>query len=69
MTRPSRISDLLAAGSCLSFEFLPRRSADADAQLERTLAELAPLAPSFVSFTYGVGGTTRERTHDLVVGF
>jgi methylenetetrahydrofolate reductase (NADPH) len=36
-------------------------------RLEQTLKELAPLAPSFVSVTYGSGGQTRELTHDLVV--
>jgi methylenetetrahydrofolate reductase (NADPH) len=63
----ARIGDLLERGRCFSFEFFPPRTADAEAQLERTLAELALLHPSFVSITYGAGGTTRERTHDLVV--
>jgi methylenetetrahydrofolate reductase (NADPH) len=65
----ARISDLLAEGRCISFEFFPPRTDEAEEQLERTLCELAPLAPSFVSFTYGAGGSTRERTRDLVVEF
>jgi methylenetetrahydrofolate reductase (NADPH) len=64
----TRISDLLAAGRSFSFEFFPPKTEEAEAQLQRTLLELAPLRPSFVSITYGAGGTTRERTHDLVVG-
>jgi methylenetetrahydrofolate reductase (NADPH) len=63
----TRISDLLGQGRCFSFEFFPPRTDEAEAQLQRTLLELAPLRPSFVSITYGAGGTTRERTHDLVV--
>jgi methylenetetrahydrofolate reductase (NADH) len=50
----------------VSFEFFPPK----DEQMERTLWEsierLAPLAPSFVSVTYGAGGSTRERTHATV---
>ena len=63
----TRISNLLAAGRCFSFEFFPPKTDEAEAQLQRTLQDLAPLQPSFVSITYGAGGTTRERTHDLVV--
>ena len=63
----TRISDLLREGRCFSFEFFPPKTEEAEAQLQRTLQELAPLRPSFVSITYGAGGTTRERTHDLVV--
>jgi methylenetetrahydrofolate reductase (NADPH) len=63
----TRISDLLNEGRCFSFEFFPPKTEEAEAQLQRTLLELAPLRPSFVSITYGAGGTTRERTHDLVV--
>jgi methylenetetrahydrofolate reductase (NADPH) len=64
----AKISDILQAGRSISFEFFPPKTAEAEAQLERTLRELEPLNPSYVSVTYGAGGTTRERTHDLVVG-
>ena len=64
----ARISDLLAAGRTVSFEFFPPKSDAAQAQLVRTLRELETLEPSFVSVTYGAGGSTRERTHGLVVG-
>ena len=64
----ARIADLLAAGRTYSFEFFPPKTDEAQATLVRTLRELEPLEPSFVSVTYGAGGSTRERTHDLVVG-
>jgi methylenetetrahydrofolate reductase (NADPH) len=64
----TRIADLLGAGRCFSFEFFPPKTEEAEAQLQQTLRELAPLRPSFVSITYGAGGTTREHTHDLVLG-
>jgi methylenetetrahydrofolate reductase (NADPH) len=63
----ARIADLLAAGPCFSFEFFPPKTEEAERVLEQTLVELEPLRPSYVSITYGAGGTTRERTHDLVV--
>ena len=50
-----------------SFEFFPPKSDDAAEELFVTIAELQSLRPSFVSVTYGAGGSTRERTHDLVV--
>ena len=62
-----KISDILRRGRSYSFEFAPPRTPEAEEILTRTLAELEPLGPSWVSVTYGAGGTTRERTHDLVV--
>lgn len=61
------VADLLAAGRTTSFEFFPPKSDEAAAALEGTIAELAPLRPSFVSVTYGAGGSTRERTRDVVI--
>ena len=49
-----------------SFEFFPPKSEAAAASLYDTIRELNTLRPSFVSVTYGAGGTTRELTHDLV---
>ena len=63
----TRIPDLLHRGRTYSFEFFPPRTPEAERTLEQTLVELEPLHPSFVSVTYGAGGSTRERTHDLVV--
>ncbi len=51
----------------LSFEFFPPKSAEASDALLRTIGELEAYKPSFVSVTYGAGGSTRELTHDLVV--
>lgn len=50
----------------VSFEFFPPKSEEMDAQLWRAVERLAPLAPNFVSVTYGAGGSTRERTHATV---
>lgn len=63
----TRIGDLLAAGRTFSFEFSPPKSAAASMSLGRTIAELEPLSPSFVSVTYGAGGSTREHTRDTVL--
>lgn len=62
----TRIRDLLAEGPTISFEFFPPKTDEAMRELEKTLGELEPLDPSFVSVTYGAGGSTRERTRDIV---
>ena len=50
-----------------SFEFFPPKSEAAAEALYQSIAELKSLKPSFVSVTYGAGGSTRQRTHDLVI--
>jgi methylenetetrahydrofolate reductase (NADPH) len=62
----AKIADLLAAGPTYSFEFFPPKNEAGWLSLGRTIAELEDLAPSFVSVTYGAGGSTRTRTADLV---
>jgi methylenetetrahydrofolate reductase (NADPH) len=63
-----KIRDLLRAGDrkVFSFEFFPPRSDEGLRALERTIRDLAELAPAFVSVTYGAGGSTRQKTVDLV---
>lgn len=62
----ARISDLLAAGTTLSFEFFPPKNEAGWLSLGRAIADLETLHPDFVSITYGAGGTTRSHTADLV---
>jgi 5,10-methylenetetrahydrofolate reductase len=50
----------------LSFEFFPPHSPEAGRRLWRSVERLAPLAPQFVSVTYGAGGTTRDRTNAAI---
>jgi len=62
------IADILPAQRpTLSFEFFPPKSSEASEALYQTIGELEAFKPSFVSVTYGAGGSTRELTHDLVV--
>ncbi|MGV1682016.1 methylenetetrahydrofolate reductase [Sphingopyxis sp. NJF-3] len=56
----------LAGDIGVSFEFFPPKSEKMEAQLWDTFRTLEPLGPSFVSVTYGAGGSTRERTHATV---
>ena len=50
----------------VSFEFFPPKTEAMEGQLWDAITQLAPLDPSFVSVTYGAGGSTRERTHATV---
>lgn len=61
------IQDIFARQSpTFSFEFFPPKTAESAEALYTAIADLAELKPSFVSVTYGAGGSTRELTHDLV---
>jgi len=62
------VKDILdaAAEPVFSFEFFPPKKDEEWATLFETIAALSPLKPSYVSVTYGAGGSTRSRTHDLV---
>src|SRR3954468_8845419 len=63
----TRIVDLLGDSEpTFSFEFFPPKTPQGEENFEQALQELAPLEPSFVSVTYGAGGTTREKTVETV---
>jgi len=62
------ISKILNSNNpALSFEFFPPKTDDASDTLFKTIHELKPLDPAYVSVTYGAGGSTRDLTHDLIV--
>jgi methylenetetrahydrofolate reductase (NADPH) len=57
------VGDLIRAGQpTFSFEFFPPKTAEGERQLWQAIRELEPLRPSFVSITYGAGGSTRDTT-------
>jgi methylenetetrahydrofolate reductase (NADPH) len=62
-----RIDEILTAGGpVFSFEFFPPKTEAGERNLYAALAELRTLEPSFVSVTYGAGGSTREKTIEIV---
>ena len=62
-----RIDQILAQGKpAVSFEFFPPKNEAGFKQLYQTIEDLRPLRPSYVSVTYGAGGSTREKTVELV---
>ncbi len=64
--RPSRFALSETRRTHVSFEFFPPQTEDMEKILWESIERLAPLAPDFVSVTYGAGGSTRERTHATV---
>ncbi|MDX2024715.1 MAG: methylenetetrahydrofolate reductase [NAD(P)H] [Deltaproteobacteria bacterium] len=62
-----KISELFSSNRRLySFEFFPPKTDAGEAALEKAISELEDLQPAYVSVTYGAGGSTRDRTIDLV---
>jgi len=62
------VKDILGSATkpVFSFEFFPPKKDEEWETLFETIAALSPLNPSYVSVTYGAGGSTRSRTHNLV---
>jgi methylenetetrahydrofolate reductase (NADPH) len=63
---PVRMATTQRALPSLSFEFFPPHTPEGGLRLWRSVERLAPLAPRFVSVTYGAGGTTRDRTNAAI---
>ncbi|GAA3802659.1 methylenetetrahydrofolate reductase [NAD(P)H] [Sphaerisporangium flaviroseum] len=65
--RVPTVRELLASGGrSFSFEFFPPKTDEGERQLWRAIRELEGLRPTFVSVTYGAGGSTRDRTVEIV---
>src|SRR6476646_3898073 len=63
---PRTVRDCLDTGQpTFSFEFFPTKTREDDRRLWQTIRELEPLHPSFVSVTYGAGGSTRDHTIEI----
>ena len=54
-------------GLHFSFEFFPPKTKKSSDELFRSIKELVPIKPAYVSVTYGAGGSARDLTHDLVL--
>ena len=65
-TNATPAKDVASVAIEVSFEFFPPADAAMEATLWQSIERLAPLAPRFVSVTYGADGSTRERTHNVV---
>jgi methylenetetrahydrofolate reductase (NADPH) len=65
---PAPLQEALCSGPTprVSFEFFPPKTPEMEAKLWEAITQLEGLAPSFVSVTYGAGGSTRSRTHSTV---
>src|SRR5437773_601137 len=62
-----RIDEILGRGQpTVSFEFFPPKNEQGFTQLYQTIEDLKPISPSYVSVTYGAGGSTRQKTVGLV---
>ena len=64
----TKIAGLVGQARTVSFEFFPPKTDEGRRQLAQCVNELSAIDPSFVSVTYGAGGTTRDDTRDVVIG-